>query len=187
MSIMSPPESSSAPRNPASSLLILAVVLSLLFITYLVYLFVAQVSVKKEAETYLQETTSLQQQADLLRNKKVDYLQKAKQVIDKVDGQRIYWSKVIYDALLVLPKDSKTGKSKAEFLSYSGSVDGKLVMSAKTLAGSQNPYGDVADVVSAFTRSPTFSNVFVPTISKNQNDQGQTILTYVLNLTYHGE
>lgn len=173
-------------RNPALSFVVLAVVLSLLFLAYLVYLFVAQASVKKEAETYQQETMALQQQVDTLQSRKVGAMQKAKLVIDRIDAQRIYWSKVIRDAFLILPKDVKTGAARTEFLSYSGSNDGKLIMSAKTVAGSPNPYADVADVVSAFSKSSFFSNVFVPTISKNQNDQGQAVLTYVLNLTYHG-
>ena len=177
----------SPPRHPALSFFVLAVVLSLLFLAYLVYLFVAQVSVKKEAETYQQETVTLQQQVDGLQSRKVGAMQQAKLVLDRIDAQRIYWSKVIHDALLILPKDAKTGAARAEFLSYSGSSDGKLIMSAKTVAGSANPYVDIADVVSAFSKSTFFSGVFVPTISKNQNDQGQTVLTYVLNLTYHGK
>lgn len=187
MSTFTPQDQSQTPRSPALSFFVLAVVLSLLFSAYVVYLFVAQFSTKKEADVYVQETVQLQQQVNTLTQKKVGYLQKAKQVLDKIDSQRIYWSKVIHDALLVMPKDAKTGATKSDFLSYSGSSDGKLVMSMKTIAGSQGPYTDVADVVNAFSRSSVFRDVFVPTISKNQNDQGQAVLTYVLNLTYHGE
>lgn len=186
MSTSSVSESVAAHRNPALSFFGLTVALTLLFLAYLVYLFIAQMSAKKEAETYQQETKTLQQQVAVLEAKKVNSLQQAKGVLDRIDNQRIYWSKVVYDALLILPKDPKTGAARTEFLSYSGSSDGKLIMSAKTIAGSENPYGDVADVVSAFSKSTTFRNVFVPTISKNQNDLGQTVLTYVLNLTYHG-
>lgn len=179
-------DSSGLPRSPALSFFVLAVVLTLLFLGYLVYLFAAQASVKKEAEIHQQETVVLQQQVDTLQSRKVGAMQQAKLVLDRIDTQRIYWSKVIHDALLILPKDTKTGAARAEFLSYSGSSDGKLIMSAKTVAGSVNAYVDIADVVSAFSKSSFFRDVFVPTISKNQNDQGQTVLTYVLNLTYHG-
>lgn len=187
MSTFTPQDQSQAPRSPALSFFVLAVVLSLLLLGYIVYLFVAQLSVKKEAQVYVQETMQLQQQVNTLTQRKVGALQKAKQVLDRIDGQRIYWSKVISDALLIMPKDAKTGAAKSEFLSYSGSNERKLIMSMKTIAGSESPYLDVADVVSAFSKSSAFSDVFVPTISKNQNDQGQAVLTYVLNLTYNGK
>lgn len=173
--------------QPASSFFIFAVALSLLFLAYIVYLFVSQLSVQKEAENYKQEVASLQQQVQTLRDKKVGSLEKAKLALDQIDAQRIYWSHVIGDVLLILPKDSKTNTPRTDFLSYSGSSDGKLMLSAKTINGSQNPYTDIADIVSAFTHSVSFSNAFVPTISKNQNEQGQTVLTYVLNLAYHGK
>ncbi len=175
------------PRHPASNFVILTVVLSLLFLGYLVYLFAGQVSATKEAEGYTAETKNVEQQVAALQAKKVSYLQNARQVLDRIDAGRIYWSKVIGDALLVVPKDAKSGSNKAEFLTYSGASDGKLVLSAKTYTGSQDPYLDIADVVAAFNKSSIFRDTFVPTISKNQNEQGQTVLTFVLNLTYHGK
>lgn len=176
-----------APRHPASNFVILTVVLSVLFLGYLVYLFAGQLSATKEAEGYIAETKTIQQQISALQARKVSFLQNAKQVLDRIDAGRIYWSKVINDALLIIPKDAKSGSNKAEFLTYSGSTDGKLVLSAKTFNASPNPYLDIADVVTAFNKSSIFRDTFVPTISKNQNEQGQTVLTFVLNLTYHGK
>ncbi len=175
------------PRHPASNFVILTVVSSVLFLGYLVYLFAGHLSATKEAEGYAAETKSLQQQVATLQARKVSYLQNAKQVLDRIDAGRIYWSKVIGDALLIVPKDLKSGSNKAEFLSYAGGSDGKLTLSAKTTNSSQDPYLDIADVVTAFNKSTIFRETFVPTISKNQNEQGQTILTFVLNLTYHGK
>ena len=176
--------------NEASSSKLLFVVMGFILaamVVYSGYLGVTQYLTAHEAEALSSETTQIQQQVVTLQQGKVSALQHAKIVLDTIDAERVMWSKIIRDTLTLVPRDPKTSSALIEFVSYSGSSDGHLVLNGKTSGDPTAAYENIAQLVSIFNQSTLFRDAFVPTISKNVNEQGQTVLTFVLNLTYHGE
>ena len=108
----------------------------------------------------------------------------AKQTLNNLKATRMEWSEVIKDVRNTLPKAGDWAEI-VEVLSYSGSTNREISMSLKTLAGSENPFLDVAKLIASFNKeNSNFKDPFVPSIGIGEDKEGSTILNFSLNTKY---
>jgi len=112
--------------------------------------------------------------------------QTAAQALDIIKQTEITWSGVMDAVQKVIPLDLVDLRPMVEFTTYSGQQNGIL-----TFNGHTNPSTDVrfqldaiANTIATFNSSPVFTNAFVPSISKSVDQDNQTILSFVFNVSY---
>ncbi len=130
-----------------------------------------------------QQIGKLKVDLETLQGDETEATQIAKMALDNLKKQEIRWSEVLANINGLVPKDA-SNRPKVRFLSYSGTADGKVNISAVTAASAMPPFNDVAQIISTFSDNVYFKEVYVPSISKGTNDQGQTTLSFILNLRY---
>jgi hypothetical protein len=142
-----------------------------------------------QTQSQSSELESLQSQLETIKND--DLLAQneglleavnAKRTLDSLSESVITWSRLISDVESTLPKVN--GNEVVEIVSYSGNDNGSVTLNVKTVEGSRDPYLDVSLLIGAFYKNASFQNVFVPSISGGQSDEGQEILSFLLNLRY---
>jgi hypothetical protein len=108
--------------------------------------------------------------------------------LEAIKQTEITWSTVMEAVQKIIPLDLVDLKPMVQFTTYSGQQNGVL-----TFNGHTNPSSDVkfqldsiAQTISTFNSSPVFTNAFVPSISKSVNQDDQTILSFVFNVSYKG-
>jgi hypothetical protein len=107
----------------------------------------------------------------------------AKELMNYLDTNRMKWSEVIKNIRETLPKGDN-GAYLVDVLSYSGTPDGKISMSAQTVPGSTDPYSSVARLIEIFDNSKIFQDNFVPSIGGGVTPFGQQILTFNLSTMF---
>lgn len=108
----------------------------------------------------------------------------AKATLDNVKKDNIKWSSVIEKILLTTPKDPTTRAQVVEYTSYSASQNSDISISVRTIPGSKAPFGDVAQLIRAFSNSEYFENPFVPAISTSTDEIGNVMLVFNFNVNY---
>ena len=115
-------------------------------------------------------------------NSRVKQAIAAKEVVQELKADLIEWSKVIKKIRRTLPR--KDGFPLVDVLSYSASSAKNISMNVKTIAGTEEPYFDVADFIKSFDSSKDFDEGFVSSISSGSDEEGAEILTFLYTLNY---
>ncbi len=118
-----------------------------------------------------------------LEGEKVESAQMAQEWLVSLQQEEIRWSDVLGKIAALIPEDD-AGEDKITFLSYSGSVGGKLTLNAQTKAAPIELFSDVADLIQVFNASSFFSQAYVPTISRGETETGDKMLSFTFNLFY---
>lgn len=129
------------------------------------------------------QITNLNSEINSLKQQKVDVSKNAIDALAKINNHEIHWSNIIIAINTLVPKNTD-GTAKINFLSYSGSADGKLNLSASTNPAVIPPFTDVAQLITVFNNNVYFKNAFVPSISIGKNQNGLSTLTFVFDVTY---
>lgn len=168
--------------NKFSKMLGFGVAVFALLLVYAGYIFWQNTALGNELE---RTKTDFNAQSTVLleyENKKILEAVQAKEVLSDLSSGRVEWSKVITAIRKTLPKGENG--DIVEVLSYSGSLGNEISMNVKTKVESDNAYLDVARLIAAFTRSANFTDPFVPSISSGVDQEGNDVLTFLLNATY---
>lgn len=129
------------------------------------------------------QTRDIQAQIDTIKSNKVEVSQNASEALAKIESDEIRWSEVISEVEKLLPQDS-SGKRKVEILSYSGTGQGKIVLSMVTQPAALPPYDAVAGIIATFNNSVFFKDAYVPSIAKGTDETGFVSLSFMLNTDY---
>ncbi len=129
------------------------------------------------------QITNLNSEINSLKQQKVGVSKNAIDALAKIKNHEIRWSNIITAINTLVPKNAD-GTAKINFLSYSGSADGKLNLSASTNPAAFPPFADVAQLISVFNNNVYFTNAFVPAISIGKDQNGLSTLTFIFNVTY---
>ncbi|PIR54996.1 hypothetical protein COU74_04650 [Candidatus Peregrinibacteria bacterium CG10_big_fil_rev_8_21_14_0_10_36_19] len=151
-----------------------------LMIIYTVYVLLQNSALSAELKDVDAEYKA---QANLLlqyENKKILEAVSAKEVLNRLTSDEVKWSNVIRSIRQTLPNDL------VEILSYSGSVGNEISLNVKTKVNSENAYIDVAKLIAAFAKSSDFEDAFVPSISSGVDQEGNDVLTFLLNTKFVG-
>jgi len=168
-----------------SFLTLFGLVLLVIVGSYTAYSFWQKSAVQSELDGVKANVSMLQQEVMVYEDKEVVSAMNAKRVLPKLKEGTLLWSKVLRDIDQVIPKHG--GKKIVDMLSYSGSFGRDLSFSIKTASGSEDPYLAVADLIEAFDDSNIFSDVFVPSLSAGNDEEGRSVLTFSLSTKYTGE
>jgi len=143
-------------------------------------------------DSYLGDVKKLDAQIAILEKESMKYGEqslesalKAKEALSVIKGDYIKWSSVVEKVLSTTPKDRKTKNPLVEYTSYSGAQGSNVSISAQTIAGSSNPFEDVAKLIKAFDDSKDFSDAFVPSISTSFAEDGGMILVFNFNVKFN--
>lgn len=154
------------------TLVIFVFVLGLLYTLFLVF---QRYSLKSSIEALAAEQADLENQIDALRAEQIEELFVAQELKEKVEDAAIQWSKVIRSLQDYTPV--------TVFLSsYSAMEDASIQVS-----GLGDSFGSVADTISALTKSTDFTDVFVPSLTLGTTSDGQTVVSFSLQLLYSGQ
>ena len=102
-----------------------------------------------------------------------DAAEKVRDQLKKIELIKLPWSKIMEKIESIIPQ--------IKILSYRGTDDGKITISASTREESPDPLGDIATAVRVLNEEPTFSHIFIPSISKSITPQGSSILSFSIN------
>jgi len=129
------------------------------------------------------QITNLNSEINSFKQQKVGVSKNAIDALAKIKNHEIRWSNIITAINTLVPKNAD-GTAKINFLSYSGSADGKLNLSASTNPAAFPPFADVAQLISVFNNNVYFTNAFVPAISIGKDQNGLSTLTFIFDVTY---
>jgi Tfp pilus assembly protein PilN len=115
--------------------------------------------------------------------------QKGTNLLNTIKENEVPWSSIIKDVYdKLIPQDLIAKQAAVVFSSYTASEGGKL-----TFNGHTNPSTDikkqlkaVSDTIRSFNSSPSFTNAYVPSISKSSTTENETILSFIFNVEYKG-
>ncbi|MDD3861534.1 MAG: hypothetical protein PHP74_01455 [Candidatus Gracilibacteria bacterium] len=166
-----------------SSVLLVGIMFLLLVGIYAGYKFWQKSAVQIEIEQLDKSLAERQKTVLKYENERVLQAISAKQTVDHLKSSRMEWSTVIKDVRNTLPK-TDDGSDIVNVSSYSGSTNGEISISLKTIAGSENPFLDVAKLIASFDRSSNFQNPFVGSIGIGEDKNGYTVLSFSLTAKY---
>jgi hypothetical protein len=129
------------------------------------------------------DVLALKAEVSTFKENKVEVSKNATDALVKIEAEEIRWSDVIAEVNQLIPSDA-SGKRQIEILSYSGSGQGRIALNAVTQASSIPLFDNVAKLIATFNNSVFFKDVYVPSISKGQNENGTSTLSFVLNMVY---
>jgi hypothetical protein len=166
--------------NLINLLLLLLLVIAVAGSGFLTYDKGRMVASTSELET---EVSGLKSQIDALREDKVEVSKNAAEALAEIEANELIWSDVIQKIDALLPSDI-AGRAKLNILSYSGATDGRISLSMITNPALIPPYADVSQLLATYNRDIFFKDAYIPSIGKNVNENGETTLSFVFNLTY---
>lgn len=102
--------------------------------------------------------------------------------LTQIKAKELQWSRIMEKIENIIPQDGE--KPIVLFRAINGGEDGKLLVNGITRADSPDPFADTAMTIRAFSGDPAFTNVFVPSITKNYTSEGAMELTFSMNLEY---
>ncbi|MFC1600282.1 hypothetical protein ACFL3T_04610 [Patescibacteria group bacterium] len=174
-------------QNKKPILLIIAIVL--IFGAGLAYgYFFSQVNaVESELDSIGSQIAQAENELEELQASDAVLAQRAVNSLDAVKNKEVEWSNVLATLNRITPVDLIEKKPLIEFISYSGSEDGRLSFNVRTQASEnvKKLLDAVSKTIEIFDETPDFSNPFVPSVSKSVNNLDQTLLTFVLNVDYN--
>lgn len=129
------------------------------------------------------EISGIKSQIDGLKENKVEVSKNAAEALAEIEENELIWSDVIQKVDALVPSDV-AGRPKLNILSYSGATDGRLALSMITNPEILPPYADVSQLLATYNRDLFFKDAYIPSIGKSTNENGETTLSFVFNLTY---
>jgi len=151
------------------TLVVFVFVLGLLYTLFLVF---DRFSLNGEIEALQAQKIDTENKIASFRDQQIEELFVAQELKDKVEARSIQWSKVIRSLEDLTPV--------AVFLSsYGTSEDGSIQVS-----GLGEDYGSVADIISALQKSSDFTDVFAPSVTSGSTTDGQSVVSFSLQLLY---
>lgn len=166
-----------------STFLLMGIIAVLATISYAGYTFWQKSSAELEVQQLDRDLAENKNTISKYESERILQAVSAKQTVDNLKASSMVWSQVIKDVRNTLPK-ADDGQELVDVLSYSGSSDSDISMTLKTIAGSENPFLDVAKLIASFDKSANFENPFVPSIGIGEDKEGNTILSFSLTTKY---
>lgn len=160
------------------------IVIAALFVItagFSIYLAIKQNFLSSEIKELQVRKESLTREINKRGSDSADQAEKVKDQLKKIEIAKLPWSKIIEKIESILPRIPDTNTPIIKILSYSGTDDGKITISASTREESPDPLSDIATAVRVLNEEPTFSHIFVPSISKSITQQGSSILSFSIN------
>lgn len=168
-----------------SPLLLPAAVASVALVVALAfYLGLQKTAIIDEQKRLETELVALNTEISALESQKVQAAQLAQQWLEALEQEEIRWSTVINRIQGLAPFDQLTSQPKVRFLSYSGGQGGRISLNAQSRATRQEPFADVAELITVFNASSFFSNAYVSSITRGETESGEKILSFLFNLNY---
>ncbi|MGL5831203.1 MAG: hypothetical protein ACRCZE_03575 [Candidatus Altimarinota bacterium] len=127
--------------------------------------------------------SGLKMQIDGLKADKVEVSKNAAEALAEIEASELVWSDVIQKVDALVPSDI-AGRPKLNILSYSGATDGRLSLSMITEPALVPPYADVSQLLATYNRDLFFKDAYIPSIGKSINENSETTLSFIFNLTY---
>lgn len=152
-----------------------------------IYFQVTVTSAKKEVKKLEMQKDELDKPLTGSAASKLNELQAAvaiKSQLQKIEISQVRWSKLMEKVSATIPKIKGTQDPIVIFRSYNGDTTGTITVNASTRGGSIDPFADASLLIKAFTSDPSFSDVFVPTLTKSIGSDGNPVLNFVLSFTY---
>lgn len=150
------------------------------------YFFSQVNAAEAERAELTREITQAENQLENLRSSDSVLAQRAINSLDQIKEIEVEWSKVLDLLNRITPVDLIEKRPIIEFMSYSGSENGRLSFNVRTQASEnvKKLLDSVSKTIDIFNETPAFSNPFVPSVSKSVNNDDQTLLTFILTVDY---
>ncbi|MBD3328525.1 hypothetical protein GF340_04440 [Candidatus Peregrinibacteria bacterium] len=171
-------------KNKKSPWLLVSVLIFVVVIAAAAYLNFSRSSANNEIERVKQETTDIEKQIATLETENVAGAQKASVWLSEIEADEVKWSRVLNQINSLIPLDSASRENKINFLSYSGSNNGRIALNGETREQSAEPFPDVAELIEAFNNNGFFRDAQVPSISRNETATGAKKASFILNAEY---
>lgn len=149
---------------------------------YYGYLFFEKNKVSDELTSLENELKVLNEESLNYKNEQVSQAVKSKQTAESLALDLVLWSEIVEEIDDVIPTDS--GDKLVSVLSYSGSSNQNITINFKTNPRTSNAYFDVSEVIKEFNESDKFDLNFVPSITRGVDDEGQEVLSFLMNSEY---
>jgi len=167
-------------------LLVIAIVLA--FVTGLAYTyFLSQNNLAVNKLSVIdREIADIKTQLDEAKTSTTSSAQTALNTLEVIKQSEIAWSNVIADIQKIIPLDLVDLKPMVEFSTYSGQSNGMLTFNGHTIPSSdiKLQLNSISQTISTFNASPVFGEAFVPSISISVDENDQTMLSFVFNVSY---
>ena len=166
-----------------STLLVIGILAVLLTASYTGYTFWQKSSAEIEVGKINHNLTEYKNKILKYEQDRVLQAVSAKQTLDSLKANNVQWSAVIREIRNTLPK-AEDGSDIVDVLSYSGSSNSDLSLTLKTVGTSENPFIDVAKIISVFDKSTNFTGTFVPSIAIGEDKEGNSVLNFSMSTRY---
>ena len=159
-----------APRGRLlPTLVIFIFVLGLLYTLFLIF---QQIRLNGSIKNLESEKADLELKIAQLEAEEIQELFVAQELKDKVEESAVAWSGVVRSLQDLTPV--------TVFLtSYSVSENGDIQVS-----GLGDSFGSVADIIASLDKAPSFSDIFVPSVTAGTTADGQPVVTFSLKAHY---
>lgn len=168
-----------------SLLMVLAGLSVAIVVVLALYLGLQKSTLVEEQNRLRGEIASLQEEISSLEGQKIEAAQLAQQWLNLLEEEEIRWSLVLSQVQSLIPFDASTNRDKIQFMSYSGSDNGRITMNAQTRELRTEPFPDVAELIEVFNDSSFFSDARVPSITRAETNEGGKVASFVFYATYH--
>ncbi len=175
------------PRRGGTLLFLFAFLVLLAVAGLTLYLNMQKTALTEEQDRIRVEVTGLNNEIMALQAQNVEGARIAQDWLEKIKEDEIRWSTVIDAIWELVPKDDVTGKPLVKILSYSGTSGGKISLNVDTTGERVNTFANVAKLIGAFNATTSFSNAYVPSIARGEDEEGDIQLSFGMNVTYLGE
>ncbi len=137
---------------------------------YTLFLLFQTFNLNREVRKMNEEILNLEGSLAQLEEDQVEALFNAEGLVEEVKGVRIPWSQVIKQLQDLTPVN-------VFFSSYGASEDGAI-----QLSGLGDNYGSVAAVIEKLQNSENFQGVFVPSVTLGSTGEGQSVVSFSLQV-----
>ena len=174
-------------RRGSSLLFVLSIFVLFIMVGFSVYLNLQKTALTDEQGRIRDEISGLNNEIISLQAQNLEGASIAQDWLAEIKNQEIRWSSVIDGIWELLPKDEKTAASIVKILSYNGATGGKINLNVETTGERVGTFANVSKLIAAFNSNPRFEKAIVPSISRSEDDQGNIVLSFGLNVNYAGE
>lgn len=150
------------------TLVIFLFVLGLLYTLFLVF---QKINLNGDITHLQAESEGVQGKIEALKEDQIEELVVAEDLKKRIEEIQILWSKVLSSVENLTPVG-------VFFSSYTVGEDRSI-----QLSGLGNDFGAVASVISSLQKSADFTDVFVPSITLGKTSDGQSVVSFSLQLT----
>jgi hypothetical protein len=171
-------------RRGSSLLFVLSIFVFFIMVGFSIFLNLQKTALSEEQDRIRIEISGLNNEILSLQAQNLEGASIAQDWLSEIKNQEIRWSSVIDEIWTLLPKDEKTAASIVKILSYNGAQGGKINLSVETNGERVGTFANVAKLIAAFNANPRFDKALVPSISRGEDDLGNIVLSFGLNVNY---